>query len=85
MVHELMDLGAMGLEVFNNYHQDQQVDYFAQEIVRRSAWMTCGSDFHGHTKPRIAMGQYSSFRGFGEYLEESLNKIAAHKKKNPWP
>lgn len=78
---ELLDLGASGLEVFNNYHRNQQVDYFAGEIVKRRAWMTCGSDFHGHTKPRIRIGQYNDLLGFRDYLEDSLVAIAEQKEK----
>ena len=75
VVNELMDRGAAGLEVFNNYHSNKQLAYFAGEIKRRGALMTCGSDFHGFTKPRIYLGQYNFIESHRAYLETSLTII----------
>ena len=85
MVDELMDLGAAGLEVFNNYHREQQMVYFAGEVTGRGAVMTCGSDFHGHTKPRIHIGQYRLLEDYREYLDRSISGITGriHKKASP--
>ena len=76
IVGELMDLGAAGLEVFNNYHLEEQMVYFAAEVAGRGAVMTCGSDFHGHTKPRIRIGQYKLIEDYREYLEQSVSGIS---------
>lgn len=78
---ELMDHGASGLEVFNNYHHPGQVEYFAGVTSKRGALMTCGSDFHGNTKPRISIGQYSFLEQYREYLEQSLTSILEYKEK----
>ena len=78
LVNELIDQGAEGLEVFNNYHSNKQVAYFAGEIKERAALMTCGSDFHGHTKPRISLGQYTFLESYRKYLEMSLTTILKH-------
>lgn len=43
--------------------------------------MTCGSDFHGNTKPRISIGQYSFLEQYREYLEQSLTSILEYKEK----
>lgn len=68
IVEELLRRGAAALEVFNNYHDAAQTGYFAGVAVREKAGMTCGSDFHGKTKPRIAVGQYGPTAGYGERL-----------------
>lgn len=68
VVEELLRGGAAAVEVFNNYHDADQTDYFAGVVVREKAGMTCGSDFHGKTKPRIAVGQYGPTAGYGEWL-----------------
>lgn len=68
VVEELLRGGAAAVEVFNNYHDADQTDYFAGVAVREKAGMTCGSDFHGKTKPRIAVGQYGPTAGYGEWL-----------------
>jgi predicted metal-dependent phosphoesterase TrpH len=75
LVEELMDRGAAGLEVFNNYHTPGQTEYFARTLKKRTKLMTCGSDFHGKTKPRIRIGQYYFLELYREYLEQSLSRI----------
>ena len=75
VVNELMDHGAAGLEVFNNYHNNKQIAYFAELTVRRGAILTCGSDFHGKNKPLISIGQYNFMEKHRESLQRSLNSI----------
>jgi len=75
LVAELLEQGASGLEVFNNYHSGEQTAYFADLIRKRGALMTCGSDFHGKTKPLISIGQYGILEEFRPYLNQSLEKI----------
>lgn len=75
LVNELMDQGAAGLEVFNNYHSDSQIAYFAEQISKRAALMTSGSDFHGKIKPLISLGQYKILVQYSDYLEQSVRSI----------
>jgi len=75
LVIDLLDHGARGLEVFNNYHDDTQTAYFADLIRKKGAIMTCGSDYHGKTKPLISIGQYGMLEGFRPDLDQSLNYI----------
>jgi len=75
LVNELMDQGAAGLEVFNNYHSDKQVAYFAEQTSKRAALMTCGSDFHGKIKPLISLGQYNFLETCRDYLDQSVSAI----------
>lgn len=74
-IHELLDRGAAGLEVFNNYHDSRQVEYFAEQCRKRSVIMTCGSDYHGKNKPLISIGQFSDTEKYKSYLELSLTTI----------
>ncbi|MEJ2524793.1 MAG: hypothetical protein P8Y73_04385, partial [Desulfuromonadales bacterium] len=64
-----------GLEVFNNYHSEKQINYFSRLIMKRGALMSCGSDFHGKNKPLISIGQYKSAGNYGKYLNQSISKI----------
>lgn len=75
IVKELLENGAEGLEVFNNYHDINQIDYFASIVKQQNSLMTCGSDFHGHTKPLIAIGQFRFNKQFESYLNDSLLQI----------
>lgn len=72
-VVELLDQGAEGLEVFNNYHDRNQMAYFASLVKERDVLMTCGSDFHGKIKPVIEIGKY----GFSDKYQETLEKSIA--------
>ena len=72
-VLELLDLGARGWEVFNNYHDQKQMEYFARIAVERGAIITCGSDFHGKNKPLIDIGK---FKILDQHLTYLINSIA---------
>lgn len=74
-VEALLEQGAAGLECFNNYHTPEQVAYFAPLVQRQGALMSCGSDFHGKTKPRIAVGQFPFDQMYETYLTDSVNHI----------
>ena len=74
-VSKLLDQGAGGLEVFNNYHSAEQTAYFADLVRKKGGWMTCGSDFHGMTKPLISIGQYRMLAEYREHLEQSLGHL----------
>lgn len=75
VVEELIDNGAEGLEVFNNYHNESQIKYFANIVLEKDVLMTCGSDFHGKTKPTIEIGNYASVGEYRKCLNASVEKI----------
>lgn len=75
VAEELLARGAAGLEVFNNYHTPEQAAYFRALVVREGVLMTCGSDFHGKTKPRIAVGEFPRDRRFDDRLAESVARL----------
>lgn len=75
LVEKLLDTGARGLEVFNNYHDKRQMDYFARLVKQRDALMTAGSDFHGKTKPLIQVGGYKIVEQYMDYLRKSVQKL----------
>lgn len=47
LVHEIIDLGVAGLEVYYPEHTSQQVDEFLQICQQLNLLVTGGSDFHG--------------------------------------
>jgi len=75
IVEELLDHGAAGLETFNNYHTEDQIRYFAVTVSGRKMLMTCGSDFHGKTKPLIKPGMYKTIKEYEGYVEESVDRL----------
>jgi len=72
---ELLDNGGMGLEVFNNYHTMEQIDYFAGLVMETKTLMTCGSDFHGKTKPLIEIGQFRFKEEYEVYLHNTVHTL----------
>ena len=56
MAEEIVSLGADGIEVFSSYHSEAQEEYFLNMAKKLGKLITCGSDFHGKTKPAIHLG-----------------------------
>ena len=77
LVSELLKEGAAGLEVFNNYHNTDQMVYFASLCRKNGSLMTGGSDFHGKTKPLIELGGYPILDSFKDDLNHSIERIIA--------
>ncbi len=75
LVSELLKEGAAGLEVFNNYHHIDQMEYFASLCRESGSLMTGGSDFHGKTKPLIKLGGYPILDSFKVDLNQSIERI----------
>lgn len=75
LVIELIEKGAEGLEVFNNYHDLNQIEYFADLVMKDDLIMTCGSDFHGKNKPLIEIGKYLYDNKYDDYLNKSVKQI----------
>lgn len=48
--------GLDGIEVFSNYHTSEQTAFYLAQAQMRGILKTCGSDFHGKTKPTIQLG-----------------------------
>lgn len=58
LLDEILDLGLDGIEAFSSYHTKEQAEFFYGIARERHLITTCGSDFHGKTKPAIQMGQH---------------------------
>ncbi|KEY58432.1 PHP domain-containing protein [Serratia sp. DD3] len=57
VIDDVLKIGVMGVEVFSSYHSPELAEQLYQFTVGRSAFVTCGSDFHGRNKPKIEVGQ----------------------------
>jgi len=78
VIHELFDQGAIGVEAFNNYHNYDQIDYFASAAIQRKLLLTCGSDFHGKNKPLIKPGLFKQVSRFEDQVDKSVRVISKH-------
>jgi predicted metal-dependent phosphoesterase TrpH len=75
VINELLDQGALGLEAFNNYHDYDQISYFAGIADQRNLLLTCGSDFHGKTKPLIKPGLFKQISRYEEKVDKSVQVL----------
>lgn len=53
---KMIDLGIQGVEAFSSYHSPSDSEYFYHKGKEHNLLITCGSDFHGKTKPAISIG-----------------------------
>ena len=56
LLHGIIEQGVKGMEVYSSYHSPEQVSFYRKEAEELNILMTCGSDFHGKTKPSIKLG-----------------------------
>lgn len=58
MIDSLISEGLDGIEVYSSYHTLDQIEYFYKKAIANDLILTCGSDFHGKTKPNISIGNF---------------------------
>lgn len=50
-------LGIDGIEAFSSYHSPSVCSFYYHEAKSRGLFVTCGSDYHGKTKPSVFLGK----------------------------
>ncbi len=65
-----MKLGIDGVEAYSSYHSKEINDYFYNKAKELNILYTCGSDFHGKTKPAISLGENNCV--YPQQIEEFL-------------
>ena len=54
---DILSTGIDGIEVFCSYHDREAAEYFYKQARDNNLLITCGSDFHGKTKPSVKLGK----------------------------
>ncbi|QLY81638.1 PHP domain-containing protein [Clostridium intestinale] len=67
--------GIEGIEVYSSYHSEEQVEYYKEYAMRHKLILTCGSDFHGKTKPSIAIGSTDCENKENDIISEIIKDI----------
>jgi hypothetical protein len=57
----IIQTGVDGLEAFSSYHSNETTAFFIAQAKLLNVAFTCGSDFHGKTKPTIFLGGVSCY------------------------
>lgn len=58
MLKAIINKGIVGIEAVSNYHSREQIEFYLKKANKLNIIITCGSDFHGKTKPSIKMGVF---------------------------
>ena len=58
LLRPILQLGMDGIECFSSYHSREQSEFYLAQARENHRLITCGSDFHGKTKPAIALGGF---------------------------
>lgn len=56
LLKEILSLGMDGIEAFSSYHTTKEAAYYYEKAMEHLLIATCGSDYHGKTKPAIYLG-----------------------------
>ena len=56
LIDAIFAYDVKGMEVYSSYHSPQQIAFYKDYAEQHYLMITMGSDFHGKTKPSIALG-----------------------------
>ncbi len=74
-IRAVIESGVRGLEVFSSYHNADDINAYLQVVRDTSCFVTCGSDFHGKTKPKIELGASGANARYDKLLAIFTNKF----------
>ena len=61
LFEEMIPLGLDGVEAFCSYHSEETARYFLERAEKNGIFFTCGSDYHGKTKPSVTLTGHGCF------------------------
>lgn len=56
LLRGIIATGVKGIEVYSSYHTEETTKFYLEKALEMKLLLTCGSDFHGKTKPGILLG-----------------------------
>lgn len=74
LLDPIVNTGIDGIEAFCSYHGEEERKFFMEYGRKRNLILTCGSDYHGKTKPAVALGGHGCILG-REEMEENLHRL----------
>ncbi len=75
LLEDIRVCGIEGIEVYSSYHSKEQVEYYKEYAMRHKLILTCGSDFHGKTKPSIAIGSTDCENKENDIISEIIKEV----------
>lgn len=71
LLKDMQEIGLQGMEVFSSYHDESLKQYLTEVADSLGLLLTCGSDYHGKTKPSVKLGCAS----FGVEAKEAIESL----------
>lgn len=68
LLDDILELEIDGIEAFSSYHTPGQAEYYCSAAQKANIFVTCGSDYHGKTKPSIGLGQHGCIIPYEEMI-----------------
>ena len=75
LLEKIIAAGIQGLEVYSSYHSEEQISFYRDFAIKNNLIITCGSDFHGKTKPSISIGATKCENDEEKIIEELKSRI----------
>ena len=75
LLNNIMNLGIEGIEAISSYHSNEQLEFYVKYANENNYFITCGSDFHGKTKPSIHLGVMEITQEIKDGINERLFSI----------
>ena len=77
-INKLIDTGIDGIEVYTSYHNNEDNEFYNEIVKEFDLIKTCGSDFHGITKPNIKIGQTGYYEDGNEIISKLKERISKY-------
>lgn len=74
ILDKIIESGVKGMEVYSSYHSKEQEEFYKEYALNKGLIVTCGSDFHGKTKPSISIGSTECDSREEEIISNLKNK-----------
>lgn len=74
---ELVDNAISGVEAYSSYHTPEECAFWQRCADECGVIATCGSDFHGRTKPAIRMGCHGGAAAEAAILDDFLRIVGS--------
>ncbi len=69
LLRDILAQDVCGMEAYSSYHSPEQTAFYLQQAKSLAVAVSCGSDFHGKTKPSISLGGVDCAGREAELLE----------------
>jgi predicted metal-dependent phosphoesterase TrpH len=74
-IQQLIDSSIDGFEAYCSYHDKEISNFYHQICIDNNLLFTCGSDFHGQTKPNIDLYDHHYVLDCSDWLNQILKRI----------